>query len=200
MGGFPKIQDYDLMDAQIWRPRFLVIFRIEISMQIWSWMTDLDSLNNFCSINFSLKSLVWPVQSHKVWRFLVNLAKTLEIARLCVTVQVKRGLLEKSLLNKSCSGNRDLSFKTKFASIFQIWKWPKISAFKFKHPWGHNLKFWGNPPWDLWGLFPGISTICPGSLCKNSALTPKVRPFGLFRAKFGTLYLQFSGIFKKNPF
>ena len=58
-------------------------------------------------------------------KFTRNRPNSPEIARRCVTVQVKRDILEKSLLRICCSGDRDLSFKSKFASIFQFSKWPK---------------------------------------------------------------------------
>ncbi len=44
---------------------------------------------------------------------------------------------------------------------------------------GGHLGFWQNPPQDSWGLCCGISTMSPGSVCKNSALTSKFLPQNL---------------------
>ena len=48
----------------------------------------------------------------------MTLAKTPEINIIHITVHFKKDLLKKSLLSKSFSGDRLLSFKTKFESIF----------------------------------------------------------------------------------
>ena len=48
----------------------------------------------------------------------MTLTKTAEITIIHITVHFKRDLLKKRFLTKSFSGDRVLSFKTKFASIF----------------------------------------------------------------------------------
>ena len=51
-----------------------VVFKLGIKMIYLYHMIELGSLKNLCSINFSLKGLVWPVQLREVWWFLVSLA------------------------------------------------------------------------------------------------------------------------------
>ena len=71
----------------------------------------------------------------------------------------------------------------------------KAKYAKLQHPCSRHLEFWGNPPWDLWGLFCEKSTRYQRSLCKKSALTPKVRPQ---RLKLVDYLLLCSQNFNKN--
>ena len=51
---------------------------------------------------------------------------------------------------------------------------------------GGHLEFWQTPI-GFMGTFCGLSTRSIGSLCKNSALTPKLLPFGLILANISRL-------------
>ena len=61
----------------------------------------------------------------------MTLTKTPKIIIIHITVHFKQDLLKKSLLSKSFSGDRVLSFKTKFASRFIFENYLNVSRQHF---------------------------------------------------------------------
>ena len=102
-----------------------VIFKVGIEMQNSYHVIELDSLNNFYSVKFSRKGLVWPVRLSKVCPFCSFWPNSPEITRFCATIQVERGPFEKILLSKIFSRDHCLASKTIFVSLSQFWKLPK---------------------------------------------------------------------------
>ena len=52
------------------KPKFSLSFKIEINMKDLTFIIDLCSLKNVCSVNISLKFLIWSVQALNVLLFL----------------------------------------------------------------------------------------------------------------------------------
>ena len=75
------------------------------------------ALKKFCSVNYSRKYLLWPVQADRVSNIDVN-GNESEILFACT--QVKGGILGNSLLNKSLSESQALSYKISLTSLFQF--------------------------------------------------------------------------------